>query len=49
MQIIEVLFPVFAIVLLGYLIVRFRILSVQDINGVSRLVFNILIPILLFN
>jgi malonate transporter len=49
MQIIEVLFPVFAIVLLGYLIVRFRVLSVQDINSVSRLVFNVLIPVLLFN
>jgi predicted permease len=49
MQIIQVLFPVFAIVLLGYLIVRFRVVSVNDINGISRLVFNVLIPVLLFN
>lgn len=49
MQIVEILFPVFATVFAGFLIVRLNILSVRDINGISRLVFNILIPVLLFN
>lgn len=49
MEIIKILFPVFSIVLLGYVIVRIGVLSIRNINGVSRLVFNILIPILLFN
>jgi malonate transporter len=49
MEILKILFPVFSIVLLGYVIVRVNIISISDINGVSRLVFNILIPVLLFN
>ena len=49
MEIIRILFPVFAIVLLGFVIVRKNVLTARDINGVSRLVFNILIPVLLFN
>lgn len=49
MEIINILFPVFSIVLFGYVIVRSNVLNVSDINGVARLVFNILIPILLFN
>ncbi|MFL7837497.1 MAG: AEC family transporter [Candidatus Promineifilaceae bacterium] len=49
METFKILFPVFSIVLLGYVIVRLKVLNTRDINGVSRLVFNILIPILLFN
>jgi malonate transporter and related proteins len=49
MEIIKILFPVFAIVSLGFVIVRLNVVSAGDIHGVSRLVFNILIPILLFN
>lgn len=49
MEIIRILFPIFAIVLSGYLIVYKNILNARDIDGISRLVFNILIPILLFN
>ena len=49
MEIVEILFPVFAIVLFGYVIVRLNVLSASNIDGVSRLVFNILIPVLLFN
>ena len=49
MDTINILFPVFTIVLFGYVIVRVKVLNARDINGVSRLVFNILIPILLFN
>ena len=49
MEIVKILSPVFSIVLLGYVIVRKNVLTARDINGVSRLVFNILIPVLLFN
>ncbi len=49
MEIINVLFPVFAIALLGYAIVRLNLLNTRDINGISHLVFNLLIPVLLFN
>lgn len=49
MTILTVVFPVFAIALGGFLVARFGILSERDIDGLSRFVFTIAIPVLLFN
>lgn len=49
MTIVQVIFPVFAIALVGYLIVYKGVLDHRDIDGISRFVFTILIPILLFH
>lgn len=49
MTIIEVIFPVFAIVFIGYITAYTNLFAVRDIEGVSRFVFNIAIPALLFN
>ncbi len=49
MTILTVVFPNFVIALFGYLIARFGVLSGRDIEGISRFVFNIAIPVLLFN
>ena len=49
MTILTVIFPVFAIALVGYLTARYNVLDTRDINGISKFVFNIAIPILLFN
>lgn len=49
MTILTVVFPIFAIALFGYLLARLEILSGRDIEGISRFVFNIAIPVLLFN
>jgi malonate transporter len=45
----EVIFPIFAIAMGGYLVAYKQILSPQDIHGLSRFVFVIAFPILLFN
>lgn len=49
MTIIEVIFPIFAIALVGYGAAYKGVLSARDIDGISRFVFNIAIPVLLFN
>ena len=49
MSIITVIFPILAMALFGYLIAHFNILRGRDIEGISRFVFNIAIPVLLFN
>jgi predicted permease len=49
MQIIATIFPVFAIALTGYLTTQFGVFKESDIKGLSRFVFNLAIPILLFN
>lgn len=49
MTIIEVIFPVFAIALVGYLTAYKGVVSARDITGISKFVFNIAIPVLLFN
>ncbi|HNB52488.1 MAG TPA: AEC family transporter [Anaerolineales bacterium] len=49
MTIFTVIFPVFAIALAGYLSARFKILDQRDVEGISKFVFAIAIPILLFN
>ena len=49
MAIIEVIFPVFAIALLGYILTYKGIFSIRDIEGISRFVFTIALPVLLFN
>ena len=49
MQIIEIIFPVFAIALVGYVTAVKGFFSESDIAGLSRFVFNIAIPVLLFN
>ncbi|MBE2222450.1 MAG: AEC family transporter [Anaerolineae bacterium] len=48
MSIIAVIAPVFLLVLAGYLAAYFRVLRVGDIDGLSRFVFNIALPVLLF-
>jgi predicted permease len=48
MTIVTVIAPVFLLVLVGYLAAYFRVLSVRDIDGLSRFVFNLALPILLF-
>ena len=49
MAILEAVFPVFAIAFLGYLAAALKLLSTVDIAGMSRFVFTIAIPVLLFN
>ncbi len=49
MQILATIFPVFAIAITGYLTTRFGVFKESDIQGLSRFVFNLAIPILLFN
>jgi hypothetical protein len=49
MAIIEVIFPVFAIALLGYILTYKGIFGIRDIEGISRFVFTIAIPLMLFN
>jgi len=49
MTIIEVIFPIFAVALVGYGAAYREIVSARDIAGISNFVFNIAIPVLLFN
>lgn len=49
MAAIEVIIPVFVLVLIGYLASFSGILKAKDIEGLSRFVFNIALPVLLFN
>jgi predicted permease len=49
MQIFTTIFPVFAIAAAGYLTTRIGIFDERDIQGLSRFVFNLAIPVLLFN
>lgn len=49
MQIIEIIFPVFAIAALGFVLMKTRFFKEAHVAGLSRFVFNIAIPILLFN
>jgi len=49
MQIFNTIFPVFAIAAVGYLTTRIGIFKESDIQGMSRFVFNLAIPVLLFN
>jgi len=49
MTILTVIFPVFAIALAGYLFARFNIIDTRDVEGISKFVFAIAIPVLLFN
>lgn len=49
MVIFEVIFPVFAIALVGYLVAYKRIFGIRDIEGISRYVFIIALPVMLFN
>lgn len=49
MVIIEVIFPVFAIALLGYIVTYKGVFGIRDIEGISRYVFTIAIPVMLFN
>lgn len=49
MQIITIIFPVFAIAASGYITARIGIFNENDIRGLSRFVFNLAIPVLLFN
>ncbi|MCI0578404.1 MAG: AEC family transporter [Chloroflexi bacterium] len=49
MIVLEVIFPVFAVALAGYAAAYKRVLSAGDIAGISRFVFTVAIPVLLFN
>ncbi len=49
MQIIEIIFPVFAIAGIGYVAVTLGLFKTVHIEGISKFVFNIAIPLLLFN
>lgn len=49
MTIFNTIFPVFAIAAVGYLTTRIGIFKENDIQGMSRFVFNLAIPVLLFN
>ncbi|NCF67966.1 MAG: AEC family transporter [Chloroflexi bacterium] len=49
MAIVEIIFPVFAIALLGYIVAYKGLFTVRDIQGISRFVFIIAIPVMLFN
>ena len=48
MTIIQIIFPIFAIALIGYVATHKKWLTPVDIAGVSRFVFTIAIPVLLF-
>jgi len=49
MTIIEVIFPVFAIALLGYILAYKGIFGIRSIEGIARYVFTFALPVLLFN
>lgn len=49
MQIVTAIFPVFAIAITGYLTTWAGIFNERDIQGISRFVFNLALPVLLFN
>jgi len=49
MTVVEVIFPVFAIALLGYIVTYRGIFGFREIEGISRFVFIIAIPVMLFN
>ncbi len=48
MTIVAVIAPVFILVLAGYLAAHFGVLKIRDIEGLSHFVFNIALPVLLF-
>lgn len=49
MDIFNIIFPIFALALLGYVLTIFKFFSREDIAGISRYVFNVAIPVLLFD
>lgn len=49
MTILSVIAPVCILVLIGYLVAATGLLKLQDVEGLSRFVFNIALPVLLFN
>lgn len=49
LHILEIIFPVFAVVGLGYFIAYRRILDERDLRGLSRFVFKLALPFLLFD
>ena len=49
MAIFEIVFPIFAIALVGFIVTYAGLFSARDIRGISRFVFDIAIPVMLFN
>ena len=49
MQIVEIIFPVFAIAFVGYMAAYLGLFKEEHIVGITRFVFYIAIPVLLFN
>ncbi len=49
MVVFKVIFPIFVIALLGYIVAYKGMFSIRDIEGISRYVFNVAIPVMLFN
>lgn len=48
MDIFNVIFPIFAIALAGYLVAYIGVISSQDIQGLSKFVYKVAFPVLLF-
>jgi len=49
MEIVSIIFPVFFIAILGYVLTWFGAFRVEDVAGLTRYVFNIALPIMLFD
>lgn len=49
MAILEVIFPVFSIALVGYIVTYLKLFNARDIRAISRFVFVIAMPVMLFN
>jgi hypothetical protein len=49
MIVLQAIFPVFAIALIGYLAAHFKLLDQRDVDGIARFVFIVAIPVLLFH
>ncbi len=49
MSIVDIVFPVFAVAFIGYLLAYKGVFSTKDIAGITRFVFKIAIPVLLFD
>ncbi|SFD28616.1 AEC family transporter [Pseudoalteromonas denitrificans] len=48
MAIFTIIFPLLFMVILGFITTRFKFLNKEDINGISKFIFNLCIPVFLF-
>lgn len=49
MEIFNIVFPIFALAILGYLLAYYKFFSTNEISGIARFVFTVAIPLLLFD